>query len=378
MAVQKRTTKAGKTRWVARYRDRAGKEHSKSFDTQREAKAWIVEQQRALQRGEWVDPATSKITLKDLCNQWAEEAVASGTRKDREFLAANLGDLADIPLHKLHDGDFTAWIQHLRIGRPWANRKPLSETNVINRVGQVRSLLNRAKDAGLVRQSVGVVLKRQPRIFSEVNEREVPTMAEIKALKDHAPTWFADAIKVGYLTGMRSGEVCGLLWRDVDLERGLIRVRQQCGKRVGELEPLKTRTSRRDIPISSALREVLDGLCGGEENDFVLRGAGGWGCSSRMISMKMVDVRLDAGVRPEISFHGLRHFFASTLLAQGVPLPTVSKLLGHSDISVTSRVYAHFLPGQMDHARVALDVLAGSLRDSGRKLKVVGGRDLDV
>ncbi len=56
MAVQKRTTKAGKTRWVARYRDAAGKEHSRSFDTQREAKAYLQEQERALRRGEWVDP----------------------------------------------------------------------------------------------------------------------------------------------------------------------------------------------------------------------------------------------------------------------------------------------------------------------------------
>ena len=48
MSVQKRTTKTGKTRWVARYRDKTGREHSRSFDTQREAKQHIADQQVAL------------------------------------------------------------------------------------------------------------------------------------------------------------------------------------------------------------------------------------------------------------------------------------------------------------------------------------------
>lgn len=48
MSVQKRTTKTGKTRWVARYRDKTGREYSRSFDTQREAKQHIADQQVAL------------------------------------------------------------------------------------------------------------------------------------------------------------------------------------------------------------------------------------------------------------------------------------------------------------------------------------------
>ncbi|MGJ4101108.1 excalibur calcium-binding domain-containing protein [Corynebacterium macclintockiae] len=48
MSVQKRTTKTGKPRWVARYRDKTGREHSRSFDTQREAKQHIADQQVAL------------------------------------------------------------------------------------------------------------------------------------------------------------------------------------------------------------------------------------------------------------------------------------------------------------------------------------------
>ncbi|WP_426716487.1 tyrosine-type recombinase/integrase [Corynebacterium auriscanis] len=378
MSIQKRTTKAGKTVWIARYRDKTGKEHSRSFPTQREAKAYLADQQSALRRSEWVDPAKTKITLKDLCDQWANEAVASGTKKDREFLAANLGDLKDIPLHSLDDTDLTKWVSELRTGRPWANGKKLAETNVINRIGQVRAMLGRARDKGLIPAGTGSVLKRQPTQMDAVNEREVPTSEEIQALIDHAPRWLADAIRIATLTGMRSGEVCGLLWRDVDFDRGLIRVRQQCGKRVGELEPLKTRTSRRDIPMSDRLRRELLTIGVGKPDDPVLSGAGGRGVTSRSIAAIMVDTRKNAGVRGEISFHGLRHYFASTLLAQGVTLQIVSAALGHANIAITARTYAHFMPGQAEQARAAFDVLAGNLRDSIPALRVASGGDQRV
>ena len=51
MSVQKRT-RGGRTRWAGRYRDPAGREHSKTFDTQREAKAWVAERERDVRRGE--------------------------------------------------------------------------------------------------------------------------------------------------------------------------------------------------------------------------------------------------------------------------------------------------------------------------------------
>lgn len=55
MAISKRTTTTGKTRWVARYRDQIGTEHSKTFPTQKQAKNYLQEQERALRRGEWIN-----------------------------------------------------------------------------------------------------------------------------------------------------------------------------------------------------------------------------------------------------------------------------------------------------------------------------------
>ena len=55
-----------------------------------------------------------------------------------------------------------------------------------------------------------------------------------------------------------------------------------------------------------------------------------------------------AGVSEKITFHGCRHFDATSLLQGGELLHTVAALLGHDEISTTDRVYAHFQPGRFD------------------------------
>ncbi len=59
-------------------------------------------------------------------------------------------------------------------------------------------------------------------------------------------------------------------------------------------------------------------------------------------------------------FHALRHAAASMLLTDGVPMKSVSAMLGHADVSTTLRVYAHLDIGTQDQAAAAMDRLLGS------------------
>ena len=63
------------------------------------------------------------------------------------------------------------------------------------------------------------------------------------------------------------------------------------------------------------------------------------------------------GLKP-VSCHGLRHTYCSLLLSQNVPIQTVSKYMGHSDSTVTLKVYSHFIPDTQDKALNALNRLA--------------------
>lgn len=401
MSIQRRPKKGDplpdgwkKPKWVVRYRDPSGREHSKTFTTEKAAKAFDKDQGVKLARGTWIDPADEKTTVADLCRQWRDQAVREGTVKDRQFLCDNLGPMGDYPAGQVTKSQITLWVKHLRQGRPWAGGRPLSEKNVINRCSQLRNVLARAVDDGIIGRNPAAHLKNQPTIEARVEERMVPTVDQIKALcaaataggdwtdgkgrtRHLSPTpWLTLCIHIAMETGLRSGEVSGLLVRDVDLDQRILRVRQQCGKRVGERGPLKSKSSRRDVPISSALaRELREAVGDRGQGEPVVAGARGDGVTSRLISERFVKVRAVAGVPAGVSFHGLRHFYATEMLNAKVAPLTVSALLGHGSLAVTAKVYAHWMPGRIDDARGALRALAGSLRDDVPALRVVRGSE---
>jgi hypothetical protein len=62
-----------------------------------------------------------------------------------------------------------------------------------------------------------------------------------------------------------------------------------------------------------------------------------------------------AGLPPEFIPHSLRHLYASTALAEGIPITEVSRWLGHKSIEVTHQIYGHLVPSSFDRARTALD-----------------------
>lgn len=178
---QKRTTKTGKIRWVARYRDHAGKEHSKSFETRREAKTYEEEQERALRRQEWIDPRSSKTTLRQLALSWAQATTAASTRQNREFLAKNLGELGDMPLRSVTSADLLAWRSVLLDGRPWAKGVPLKESTVAIMMGQVAGILRRAVEDDLIAKAPAIRAPKTPPKAS-VLPKEIPTLHEIQRL----------------------------------------------------------------------------------------------------------------------------------------------------------------------------------------------------
>lgn len=363
--AQKRTTSTGKVRWVGRYRDHTGRAHSRSFDTRREAVAWEEEQRRALRRGEWIDPRSQTITLRTLVTEYQSLASREGTRRDRGRLLADLGPLADMPVTSIRPSHVEAWALALRDGRPWAGGRPLAASTVRVKTGQLRTVMRRAVEDGLIASSPAEALRR----FDAGDQAEfyLPTEEEVARLHEHAEGWMKVALRLGAECGLRAGEVCGLRVGDVDFLRRVIHVRVQAepGK-AGGVVPLKSRDSRRDVPVSSSLALALSAELDGRDvgpDDRLLLSERGLPLFSSRVSHLMADTRDAAGVDERVHFHSLRHLYASRLLAAGVALPTVSRLLGHSNPAVTARVYAHHLAGADDALRGVLDSLGGFLGD---------------
>ena len=159
-------------------------------------------------------------------------------------------------------------------------------------------------------------------------------------------------VKLACCLGLRRSEVLGLRWRDVDLQAGLIsvrRVRTTVGCRVVE-KPPKTADSCRTLSIVAldGLLELLrdlqarrarDGVPCSPDDYLVLDQKGKpWhpNTMSAALSGLVTGRRL-----PPITFHGLRHTFASMANSARVPMYQISRAMGHSNPNITQRIYTH-------------------------------------
>jgi integrase len=157
-----------------------------------------------------------------------------------------------------------------------------------------------------------------------------------------------------FYAGLRRGELRALLWRDVDLADGLIRVERSMSGH-GETGEPKSRAGRRGVPIVAALRDLL------VEHKLVTRDAGLVFGSSAAQPFTPTAVRKRAltawrlaGLEP-IGLHECRHTFASLLIAAGVNAKAITAYLGHASIQTTFDLYGHLMPGNEDEAVALVD-----------------------
>jgi integrase len=172
-------------------------------------------------------------------------------------------------------------------------------------------------------------------------------------------------------TGMRRGEILGLRWSDVDLDAGTVTIRStriRYGTTVDTSTP-KTSSGNRTIALGPAVAASLrawrkmqteDRLLMGEgwqnDADLVVTLADGTAPNPESFSNLFKKLAKRAGLRP-IRLHDLRHSYATAALAGGTPVKVVSQRLGHADVGVTLKVYAHVMPGDDELAAAAADGL---------------------
>jgi len=174
------------------------------------------------------------------------------------------------------------------------------------------------------------------------------TSDECKRLLKASPTDLYPVYFTLLHTGMRKGEVEYLQWKDVDFNRDRIRIRRK--------ENWIPKSGERDVPMTDGLATLLIKLKkkSGRVNDsdyvFCLIESGH---SRNRLRTELIKIAQRAGIDDLTKVHTLRHTFASHLMMSGVDLPTVQKLMGHSDIQ-TTMIYAHLAP---DHLADAVNKL---------------------
>jgi integrase len=281
----------------------------------------------------------------------------------RDYLTPTLGS---VPLAKLGTAHVKDAIGRWRSSKRKDRKKgALSERTIFHIFSTLKSALADAERDELVRRNVCKAMRAPSKGQSAVHGvDETAALALIEHLDDSPlglPT------RIALLTGLRRGELLATRWSDVDLDGGTLAVRRSletakddAGNVVAHFKAPKTEKSQRVVALPagavSALRSyralyaqklLADGIAASDE-DLIFPEPDEYAWSPRkawipdVFSAAFYYRVSKSGLR-KVSFHGLRHSYASIALRAGVPLKVVSDALGHTSVKTTGDLYTEVL-----------------------------------
>lgn len=307
------------------------------------------------------------VTVSALLEDWLESIVKPNRApKTYRFYEANIRlhlnpEFGKKRLRQLDARDLQSLLNRLaREGKTTSTVRGVQAT--------LRAALNYAKRNGSVVRNVGelVTVARQEQV-----ERLYLSVEEAgKLLKACEGRAVGDLVAFTLIAGTRIGESTGITWGCVDLDEGFVYVNKQLQREEGKLglRPLKSRTSRRTIPLTSQLRRAIEGGYSGratsarEPDDSVFVNSDGRPWDQRNANGHLKEACIAAGIKV-ISFHSLRHTAATIAMVSGAGVHQVKGLLGHSQISLTANLYGHHVDEGQSAALRAIERALGDHRD---------------
>lgn len=277
------------------------------------------------------NPTPAGQTTKSLWNTYLAERkdrpVAETMKYTGKAVLPHFGALRPDQITTQHCRDYAA-----------ARRKAgIKDGSIWTELGHLRTVLNWAFKTGAIERAPYIERPPKPApkerflTLTEINRLlEAPSEAHIRL-----------AMLLMLSTAARVSAILELTWDRVDMERGLINLRNEAST---------TRKGRAVVPINSGLRAALQEAREAALSEYVVEWAGG---PVKSIRKGIVNVAERANVA-DVSPHVFRHTSAVHMAEAGVPMSEISQYLGHSNVQVTERVYARFSP---DYLRKAADVV---------------------
>lgn len=349
--------------WRARYREYpGGPQKTKHFVRKVDAEHYLVKTQNDLLTGVYIDPTKLRTTVKDYYDVWrARQVWRPRTRLTAEGAMALhfLPTFGDRPIGSVRRGDLESWALGLELAPSYVRLIMQYVTSLFGGAVMDRYL-----------PSNPAIGAKKPRIDSA--PIVPPTLAEIRALQDSAPAWFAIAVTIGAGVGLRQGEATGLtqdrvdfLRREIIVDRQLAPLPPAPGEPV-ELAPPKSERSYRKVPVAAFVTDAI-----AEHIAEHGTGPGGLILHHRGVAVRRAQFgtqwrKTREAVGLETRFHDCRHFYASTLLSRGVPVAAAAEYLGHS-VAVLLSTYAHLIPEDHDRARNAIEAAFNDRSEPGEE-----------
>jgi integrase len=282
-----------------------------------------------------------EVTLREVWeryNEWLETAKRR-PKDDRGYYRKHIEPLfADRPLSKIQSYDLEKLMMKL-------TNDGLAPATVKHVLVIVRQLFNKAIAWDMWSGGNPIKKVKLPKL-SNRRERFL-TPEEVHMLLAELGNTSPQLHNISLLslhTGMRAGEIFSLKWGHVDIENGLIHV----------ADPKSSRP--RKCFMTPTIKDLFLNLNPGEPSDFVFHSRVGGPIKEVSHAFDRVVKRLGfnngiTDARQKVTFHTLRHTFASWLALRGREILTIKELLGHQSLAMTER-YSHLTP---DHKKQAVE-----------------------
>ena len=215
-------------------------------------------------------------------------------------------------------------------------------------ISTARVLLKEAFNIAIMNEHIDnnpADMVKVPRIKKAKVKQKPFTLDEIDLILDSdVSIEFKNFFGISCFTGMRSGEILALKWEDIDFDTETISISKTIAQ--GVINSPKTFSSNRDIEMLEKTKEYFKSqqLQTGIKDSYVfLNNKSNYFGSNHVFYKYLQEVLKELGLEKR-SLHNTRHSFASLMLNNGIDLMWVSNTLGHENLSITLKIYAHFIP----------------------------------
>lgn len=393
MSVRKRswTTKGvANTAWVVDYRDGSGKRRLKTFEKQRDAKAWASKTDVDIEQGTHV-PDRATVTVSTAAGLWLATCADNGLERTtvdayRGHVRYHLGPfIGGMLLSKITVPAVRAFEDQLREGGR-------SAAMVKRVVGSLGAIITDAQERGLAAHNAvrdmrsgrkGKERRQEQRHKRKLEVgKDIPTPTEIKALVGVLEGRWKPLLMTAAFTGLRASELRGLRWSAIDLQKRELRVQQRADK-FNAIGSPKSQQGWRTLPIPATLAQVLrewrlvcpkkasgDLDTAGRPVEVLHyafpNGNGNIESHSNIRNRGLVPAMVAAGLgvpkknvaapgKAKLTakypgLHALRHWYASWCInpvhagGMGLTLKEVQERMGHASITLTADRYGHLFP----------------------------------
>ncbi len=342
--------------WLVRYRTtggRSSRQREQSFGPDlREAENFALKVEHDKKAHVFIDPKAGKATFRTEAEAWlallgADSSITAYQSVLRNHVYPAIGDRQ---IRTIRREDIKEIIATM-------NRKGLSAS----RIGCAHLVINTVFTEAVRNKKLAESPCTDIPVPDVVTAADfvLPADDELEALAAGLPADWAATVWFMYGCGLRIGEALAVRTR-CRINRGTtLRVREQVNP-TAQLRPLKFRVEGqfRDIPLPLYVTEAMDKHIAGHgttPDGYLFEGRRHKHVTRRTYQEDFARAAEKAGLPPEFIPHSLRHCYASTALAKGIPITEVSRWLGHKSIEVTHQIYGHLVPTSWDRARTVLD-----------------------